>query len=53
MTRACILMASLLPIACAADQSQADRGPPAKLVYLGRRAVTIEVPFTLRDVPLP
>jgi hypothetical protein len=34
-------------------QSQADRGPPAKLVYLGRRAVTIEVPFTLRDVPLP
>ena len=26
MTRACILMVSLLPIACAADQSQADRG---------------------------
>jgi hypothetical protein len=26
---------------------------PAKLVYSGRRSVVIEVPFTLKDVPLP
>ena len=26
---------------------------PAKLVYSGRRTVLIEVPFTLKDVPLP
>jgi hypothetical protein len=29
-----------------------DRAPPARLQYTGRRSVTIEVPFTLRNVPL-
>jgi hypothetical protein len=29
------------------------RGEPARLVYLGRRIITVEVPFTLKDVPLP
>lgn len=30
-----------------------DQGEPARLVYSGRRSPTLEVPFTLRDVPLP
>ncbi len=30
-----------------------DGAPPARLQYAGRRTVTIEVPFTLQDVPLP
>jgi hypothetical protein len=29
------------------------QGDPAKLVYLGRKRVTIDIPFTLKDVPLP
>jgi hypothetical protein len=29
------------------------QGEPARLVYTGRRTATIEVPFTLKDVPLP
>jgi hypothetical protein len=29
------------------------QGDPAKLVYTGPRTVTLEVPFTLKDVPLP
>jgi hypothetical protein len=29
------------------------QGEPARLVYIGRRTVTIEVPFLLKDVPLP
>jgi hypothetical protein len=32
------------------NEKQAE---PAKLVYSGRRTVVVEVPFTLRDVPLP
>jgi hypothetical protein len=34
-------------------QPLADGAPPARLLYTGRRTVTAEVPFTLRDVPLP
>jgi hypothetical protein len=30
-----------------------DRAPPIRLLYNARRPVTVEVPFTLRDVPLP
>jgi hypothetical protein len=30
-----------------------DRGKPARVVYLGRNLVTVEVPFALKDVPLP
>jgi hypothetical protein len=30
-----------------------DRGAPARLVYRGRRSVQVQVPFVLRDVPLP
>jgi hypothetical protein len=29
------------------------QGGPSRLVYTGRRSVTLEVPFTLKDVPLP
>jgi len=32
---------------------QAGLGPPARLVWLGRRQVTVEVPFSLREIPLP
>ncbi len=31
-------------------EGQAD---PARLVYTGRRTVMVEIPFVLRDVPLP
>jgi hypothetical protein len=31
----------------------AGQGEPARLVYTGRRAATVEVAFTLEDVPLP
>lgn len=30
-----------------------DKGQPAKVVYLGRKRMTIEIPFALQDVPLP
>lgn len=30
-----------------------DQGDPAKLVYLGRKRVTVDIPFTLKDIPLP
>jgi hypothetical protein len=30
-----------------------DQGDPAKLVYSSTRIVSVEVPFTLKDVPLP
>ncbi len=30
-----------------------DKGQPAKIVYLGRKRVTVEIPFALTDVPLP
>jgi hypothetical protein len=30
-----------------------ERGKPAKIVYLGRKSVSVEVPFVLKDVPLP
>jgi hypothetical protein len=29
------------------------QGKPARLVYSGRRVATVEVPFTLKEVPLP
>jgi len=31
----------------------AGQGPPARFVYRDRRTVLLEVPFTLRDIPLP
>jgi hypothetical protein len=34
-------------------QPRKDQGEPAKFVLMGRRSVLIEVPFVLRDVPLP
>jgi hypothetical protein len=30
-----------------------DKVTPAKLVYVGQRVTTIDVPFVLKDVPLP
>jgi hypothetical protein len=30
-----------------------EKSKPAKVVYLGRKSVTVEVPFALKDVPLP
>ena len=30
-----------------------DQGEPAKLVYHGRKSVQVDIPFTLKDVPLP
>jgi hypothetical protein len=30
-----------------------DQGPAAKVVYMGRKHVAVDVPFTLKDVPLP
>jgi hypothetical protein len=30
-----------------------DKGQPNKVVYLGRKRVTVEIPFVLKDVPLP
>jgi hypothetical protein len=33
---------------------QAEKGQePAKLVYSGRKSLNVEIPFTLKDVPLP
>ena len=32
---------------------RADTGPPVRLVLVGEQTVPVEVPFTLRDVPLP
>jgi hypothetical protein len=32
---------------------QPGRGVPARLVYVGRRTVSIDVPFTFKDIPLP
>jgi hypothetical protein len=29
-----------------------DKGRPARVIYLGRRLVTVKVPFALKDVPL-
>jgi hypothetical protein len=34
-------------------QPPAGAAKPAKLVYSGQRETTIEVPFLLKDVPLP
>lgn len=34
-------------------QPAAEQGEPTKLVYSGRRTVTIDAPFTLENVPLP
>lgn len=30
-----------------------DKKKPAKVVYLGRKRATVEIPFALKDVPLP
>jgi hypothetical protein len=30
-----------------------DHGEPAKVVFMGRKNLTIDIPFTLKDVPLP
>lgn len=34
-------------------QALPDGAKPARLEYTGRRTVTVEVPFTLKDIPLP
>jgi hypothetical protein len=34
-------------------QARAGQAEPARLVWYGRRNVLLEVPFTLKDVPLP
>jgi hypothetical protein len=34
-------------------QPQRDRGEPDRLVFAGTRTVTVAMPFTLADVPLP
>jgi hypothetical protein len=34
-------------------QPQKGQGEPAKLVYTVSQSVTIDIPFTLRNVPLP
>jgi hypothetical protein len=34
-------------------QPNAGQAAPAKLVYLGQRTTTINVPFTLKDVTVP
>jgi hypothetical protein len=41
------------PIYTLVCQHDKDKGQPAKVVYLGRKRVTVEIPFTLKDVPLP
>ena len=30
-----------------------DQGQPTQLVYLGRKSATVDIPFALKDVPLP
>jgi hypothetical protein len=30
-----------------------DKAKPSKVVYLGRKSVMVEIPFALKDVPLP
>src|SRR5579883_2762581 len=35
------------------SRREKDKGQPAKIVYLGRKRVTVEIPFSLQDVPLP
>ncbi len=30
-----------------------EKAKPSKVVYLGRKSVTLEIPFALKDVPLP
>lgn len=30
-----------------------EKAKPSKVVYLGRKSVSVEIPFTLKDVPLP
>jgi hypothetical protein len=34
-------------------QPQKDQGDAAKLVYMGRKSVAVEIPYTLKDVTLP
>ena len=34
-------------------QPQKGQGDPSKLIFSGSRIVTVDVPFTLKDVPLP
>jgi hypothetical protein len=35
------------------SQPGKDQGEPAKLVFSGSRSIAIDVPFTLKNVPLP
>jgi hypothetical protein len=44
------VLAATYTMSCQPGQGQ---GEPARLVYLGRKRVTIDIPFTLKDVPLP
>jgi hypothetical protein len=34
-------------------QPRREQGPPARLVFTGRRNALVEVPFVLKDIPLP
>jgi hypothetical protein len=44
---------ALIPILQLSFQPNREQGPPAKLIYSARRRMAVEVPFTLKDVPLP
>lgn len=41
------------PIYTLICRHEKDKGQPDKVVYVGRKRVTVEIPFTLKDVPLP
>jgi hypothetical protein len=36
-----------------AHKKEAGQGEPAKLAFFGSRTLTLDIPFTLKDVPLP
>jgi hypothetical protein len=38
---------------CIVSTYHSGLGEPSKLIYSGRRTILIEIPFTLKDVPLP
>jgi hypothetical protein len=35
------------------SRHEKDKGKPTKVAFLGRRHATVEIPFALKDVPLP
>jgi hypothetical protein len=41
---------TIYTLTCRRDK---EKGQPAKVVYLGRKRVTVDIPFTLSEVPLP